>query len=369
MSRLPGSLLPLLASGALVLPACAPAPPPPVDAPAAAARVQPAAEVRLENVRASLSALAADSMEGRMTASPGASRAARFIAGELRGYGIEPAGDAGLPRDSAYFQRVPLAAGQQPEGRRPFTLLSDIPGADTLSAERRLHDVNVIGIIRGSDPRLREEAVVVNAHYDHVGIGRPIAGDSIYNGADDNGSGVVTVLEVARALARGPAPRRTVVFLLTTGEEVGLLGTRWYLDNPVVPLDRTVATLVIEMIGRPDSLAGGPGRGWLTGYERSTKGEMLTAAGVPIIPDPRPDQNFFERSDNIAFARRGIPAHTLSSFGLHADYHRPSDQVERIDFEHMTQVVGAAVRAVRLLADSDEVPRWNPGGRPELPGI
>lgn len=93
-------------------------------------------------------------------------------------------------------------------------------------------------------------------------------------------------------------------------------------------------------------------------------GDMLKASGVPIIPDPRPSQNFFRRSDNYGFALRGIPAHTLSSFGLHPDYHQPGDEVETIDFAHMTAVVDAAAKAVRLLADGEKV-AWHPGGKPE----
>ena len=148
-----------------------------------------------------------------------------------------------------------------------------------------------------------------------------------------------------------------------------MLGTRWYLDHPVVPLDHTVANFNVEMIGRPDSLAGGPGAVWLTGFERSTLGAMLREAGIPIIPDPRPDQHFFERSDNYAFARRGVVAHTLSTYNLHADYHRPSDEVRFIDPAHMAQVVSAAARAVRLLADGP-APQWTPGGKPgeQVPG-
>jgi Zn-dependent M28 family amino/carboxypeptidase len=176
----------------------------------------------------------------------------------------------------------------------------------------------------------------------------------------------VAVLGAARALASGPPPRRTVIFLATTGEEVGLLGTRWYIEHPVVPLERTVANLEIEMIGRPDSLAGGAGRAWLTGYERSTLGDALAAAGLPVVPDPRPGEQFFERSDNIAFAWRGIPAHTLSSFNLHADYHTPDDEADRIDAEHMAQVIAAAVRAARLLTDGPR-PTWKPGGQPTPP--
>jgi hypothetical protein len=313
--------------------------------------------VEVARVRSGLTALAHDTMEGRMTGSVGAARAARFIAAQYREIGLEPAGDS-----AGYFQRVPLA--RLTEGRRPFAVLFDAAAADTIAPERRQNDVNVIGLIRGSDPLLRDEYVVVGAHYDHVGIRPHPSGDSIFNGADDDASGVIAVIEIARALAHGPAPARTVVFAAFTGEEVGGLGSRYYLEHPVGPLESTVAQLQIEMIGRPDSLAGGHGRGWLTGYERSTMGDMLAENGVPIVPDPRPEQNFFMRSDNIAFARRGIPAHTLSSFNLHTDYHQPSDDASRVDFEHMTAVIEAAIYAVRLLADGP-APAWHPDGRPD----
>jgi Zn-dependent M28 family amino/carboxypeptidase len=231
----------------------------------------------------------------------------------------------------------------------------------------RVDAVNVVGMIRGSDPLLREEAIVIDAHYDHIGIGTPVNGDSIYNGADDDASGTVAVLEVARILARQqPAPKRTIVFLLVTGEERGTLGSRWYLAHPVVPLATTAANLEIEMIGRPDSLAGGPGRAWLTGYGRSTMGAMLRSAGIPLVADPRPDQHFFERSDNIAFARRGIPAHTISSFNLHADYHRPSDEARFTDPAHMAAIIDATARAARMLADGP-APTWAPGDPFDVP--
>lgn len=311
-------------------------------------------------VAALLAVLAADSLEGRDTGSRGSRVAAQFIADQLRQTGVEPAGDSG------HFQRVPIARTTvtiQGEPRRRLVPLESLAARDTLAPESRLpaQAVNVVGLIRGSDRRLRSEAVVVSAHYDHLGIGPAVNGDSIYNGADDDASGTVAVLEIARLLARArPAPRRTVVFLLVTGEERGLLGTRWYLGHPVVPLERTVANLNIEMIARPDSLAGGPGTSWLTGYDRSTMGALLREAGIPIGPDPRPEQRFFERSDNIAFARRGIPAHTISSFDLHADYHRPSDEARFADPEHMAQVIAAAARAVWLLADGP-APEWAPG--------
>jgi Peptidase family M28 len=330
------------------------------------------------DVRRILSALADDSMQGRASGTPGAQRAARYIGGEMKKIGLAPLGDSG------FFQRVPLSIDsvkptrrvRDPNDpsrvtvvpvdgplRRVLRVRASFADLDSLPAWRRPPTVNVLGVIRGSDPALKNEYVLVDGHYDHLGIGRPVNGDSIYNGADDDASGVTAVLEIARQMLRGPKPKRTVVFAAMMGEEVGLLGTNWFIAHPPIPLDDMVANLEIEMIGRPDSLAGGVGRAWLTGYERSTMGDELAANGIPIVADKRPDQHFFERSDNIAFAKRGIPAHTLSTFNLHSDYHQPSDDISKIDFVHMAGVINAGARAVRLLTDGPK-PEWKPGGRP-----
>lgn len=327
---------------------------------------------RAQRLEALLSTLAADSMEGRRTGTAGAHRAAAFLAAELERYGIEAAGDEG-----SYLQTVPMAriTDETDSGARERMVMEiDYEGWDDLPAESMIMtESNVIGIIRGSDPNVANEAIVVGAHFDHVGIGASVpdgAGtpDSIYNGADDDGSGTVAVLEIARDLIQGEAPRRTVVILLSTGEEMGLLGTRYYISNPVIPMHQTVADLQIEMIGRPDEAVGGFGKAWLTGYERTTMGDQLAAAGSPIVPDPRLEQDFFFRSDNIAFAVLGIPAHTMSSFGLHTDYHQPSDEVELVDFDHMAVLVDAAVEAVLFLANGPR-PDWKEGGREGLQGF
>ena len=337
-----------------------PAPAPAQPAASATAGGSDTAAVREADVRRLLTALAADSMEGRRTATPGSEKAARLIAEEFRRIGLRPAGDSG-----GYIQRVPLAMGTNRRGQPGLVPLASWTAYDSVPEANRRLGANVLGVIPGSDPALRDQVVVVDAHYDHLGVNaeRAVDGDSIFNGADDDASGTVAVIEIARALMAGPPPRRTVVFAAMTGEEVGLLGTRWYIQHPVYPLDAMAANLEIEMIGRPDSLAGGEGKAWLTGYERSTMGDELAAAGVPIVADPRPDQQFFQRSDNIAFARAGIPAHTLSTFNLHTDYHTVNDEVERVDVPHMTAVIQAGVRSVRLLTDGPK-PEWKPGGRP-----
>jgi hypothetical protein len=322
------------------------------------------AHVEQDDVREQEEALADDSMQGRLTGTPGMERAARYLAGRFRHFGVQPAGEDG------YFQHLPLAAAP---GGGPLRLRLLDGWGDTLAvpAALRRRGINVVGVVHGSDPVLRGQTVLIDAHYDHLGVSADgvctaDAGDTVCNGADDDASGDVAVLEIARDLAHGPPPRRTVVLLLTTGEELGLLGTRWYIRHPAAPISSMVANMEIEMIGRPDSALGGPGRAWLTGYDRSTMGEMLASAGVPIVADPRPAENFFERSDNIAFARMGVPAHTLSSFGLHGDYHTARDDAAHIDYAHMTRVVAAAVQAARLLADGP-APVWKPGGRPGAP--
>jgi hypothetical protein len=324
---------------------------------------------RAQRLESLLTTLAADSMEGRRTGTAGAHRAAEFLAAELERYGIEPAGDNGT-----YVQTVPMARITEETASGPrerFTLEIDYESWEALPAQSIITtESNIIGIIRGSDPELANQAIVLGAHYDHLGIGSPILDsedvpDSIYNGADDNGSGTAAILEIARELIQGRTPLRTIVFLLSTGEEFGLLGTRYYIANPVIPLHQTVADLQIEMIGRADDAAGGFGKAWLTGYERTTLGDQLAASKSHIVPDPRPDEDFFFRSDNVAFAVLGIPAHTMSSFGLHPDYHQPSDELDLIDFEHMSAVVDAAVELVRILADGP-ITDWKEGGREGL---
>jgi peptidase M28-like protein len=329
--------------------------------------VPPAPAVTPAEVSALLSQLADDSLRGRMTAMPGSAKAAAIIAREMRRAGLRPAGDSG------FFQRVPFFLLTTPSGRLVPALPPSFAARDTFPADRRRTDFNVLGVLPGADSTMDGEYILVAAHHDHLGAAgdpvnacRPLGADSICNGADDDASGVVAVLEIARELARQKRPRRTVLFASMTGEELGLLGTRWFMDHPPRPLERLTANLAIEMIGRPDSLAGGPGRAWLTGSERSTMGEMFAAADIPIVPDPYPAQEFFQRSDNYAFAERGIVAHTLASYNLHTDYHRPSDEAARTDAAHMAAVIQAATRAVRLLADGPR-PEWTPGGRPEPP--
>jgi hypothetical protein len=275
----------------------------------------------------------------------------------------------------------PRFVGVQPGPSRPTSVILDVKTyravssmaeGTTVSVEAdvrpgpRTSTWNAVGRLAGSDPFAAMEVILLSAHLDHEGNPQPRPGDesdTIYNGADDDASGTVAVLELAKALAQGPRPNRTIVFAFFGSEEAGGYGSRFFADRPVVPLDRIVANLQFEMIGRPDA-AVPPHTLWLTGYERSNLGPALAKQGAKLVQDPHPEQNFFTRSDNIRFARRGVVAHTVSSFGLHEEYHQPSDEIALIDFAHMADSIRSMIGPVRWLANSPFKPEWLPGMRP-----
>jgi hypothetical protein len=229
--------------------------------------------------------------------------------------------------------------------------------ADVEAAE----GVNTVGWLEGSDPDLKDEYVVFSAHMDHVGVGRPVAGDSIYNGADDNASGTAAVIELAQAFAEtAPRPRRSMIFLLVSGEEKGLWGSRWYADNPTFPIESTVANINIDMIGRnwTDSVVA-------IGKEESTLGASVERVaadhpelGVEVVDDQWPDERFYYRSDHYNFARQGVPILFFFT-GTHEDYHRPSDEPERIGYEKMTRITRLLYYLGLDVANAPEKPEWD----------
>ena len=243
-----------------------------------------------------------------------------------------------------------------------------------LAAPRRLvrgdRAPNVVAVLAGRDPRLRDEHVVVSAHMDHVGTAPGLA-DSVFNGADDNASGTAALVEIARALAALPAaqrPRRSVLFVAVGGEEHGLLGSRWLVAHPPVPLGGMVANVNLDMIGR-----GAGGRVIGVGQEYSTVGglarELAGVAGAPaLVPDPAPEEGHFRRSDQFSFVRAGVPALFLTT-GPHADYHKTSDEAARLDAETAARVGRLARDLVRRLADAPERPRWTAAGRAMLDSL
>jgi aminopeptidase YwaD len=263
------------------------------------------------------------------------------------------------------------------EGRRNEFVLSDeamaglngIPDGTTFYLEtttappEKSSTWNAVGKITGSDPKLRNSVILLSAHLDHLGIGPPVNGDAIYNGADDDASGVTAVLEVARVLARGPKPRRTVLFALFGSEEDGGLGSSWFEAHPPMPLANVAANLEFEMIGRRDPKYPDDSL-WLSGWDRTNLGPALAAHGAKLVKDERPEEHFFMRSDNYVFAKKGVVAQTASSFGLHADYHQPSDDLAHIDFQHMRVVIASLIESVEWLVNSEFRPRWVDRGRP-----
>jgi hypothetical protein len=354
--------------------------------------------VSAADLRTRLYLYADDSMLGRKVGTIGNQKATDYIAAEAMRIGLVAAGDHG-----GFFQDI------HPDSSWRF------PGRAVAGTAR-----NVIGIIRGSDPALRDEYIAIGAHNDHVGTRavaldhdslrvynlelqrrgapiwdsrfsarrtalrdsihinvdslrriRPVRRDSVYNGADDDGSGTVAVLEIAEAIAAMRVkPKRSILFVWHTGEEAGLLGSKWFTDHPTVPRDKVVAQLNIDMVGRgsaSDIAGGGPRYLQLMGSRRiSTElGDIIEQVNstekMPFAFDYSWDANghperIYCRSDHWNYARYNIPI-TFFTTGLHADYHQLTDEPQYIDYDHLQRVT-ELVRDVALrLANLDHRPR------------
>ncbi len=221
---------------------------------------------------------------------------------------------------------------------------------------------NVVGILDGSDPLLKDEYLVFSAHMDHDGVRAPVNGDSIYNGADDNASGTVAIMELAEAFAHlTPRPRRSIIFLGVSGEEKGLWGSEYFAANPVAPIEQIVANVNADMVGRnwPDTIV-------VIGKEHSDLGETLNEVNaehpelnMTAIDDIWPEENFYRRSDHFNFARRGVPILFFFN-GTHDDYHRPSDHPELIDAEKESRIVKLMFYLGLEVAQRDARPQWDP---------
>jgi Peptidase family M28 len=233
---------------------------------------------------------------------------------------------------------------------------------EATGSEVTSHTWNAVGQLKGSDASMAGEVILLTAHLDHLG-GAGTGADKIFNGADDDASGSAAVLELAEELAKGKRPKRTLMFAWFGSEEAGGYGARYFVARPPVPLDHLIANLEFEMIGRADKAVAAHTL-WLTGYERSNLGPELARRGARIVADPHPDQDFFERSDNITLARQGVVAQTVSSYGMHTDYHQPSDDLAHLDIAHMTESIQSMLKPVRWLANSRFKPVWLPGKRP-----
>jgi Zn-dependent M28 family amino/carboxypeptidase len=281
-----------------------------------------------------------------------------------------PAATPRLQIRASSLTRVLRAAGVGPVGQAKVggaVVAHDVPGAQA-TLEIQVDDAptsapNVVGILEGSDPALKDEYVVFSGHMDHVGMGTPDEnGDSIFNGADDDASGTVAVMEVAEAMASlEVAPRRSMIFVLVSGEEKGLWGSRYYADHPSVPVGQLVANLNADMVGRnwPDTIVA-------IGKEHSDLGETLNRVNgahpelrMTAIDDIWPEQRFYFRSDHFNFARKGVPILFFFN-GTHPDYHGRDDEPDRIDTEKAARISRLLFYLGVDVANADERPRWNP---------
>jgi len=255
--------------------------------------------------------VAHDSMMGRPTPSPELEEVARYAAAEFARIGLVPAGGDGYLQ---WFSATPEDLAQTP---------------------------NVIAHLPGSDPTLGDEYIVIWAHFDHLGIRNSIDGDSIYNGADDNGSGTAGVLELAEAFADlDTPPQRSILFILFSGEERGLLGSRYYVASPTAPIGDIAAMINLDMIGRNwTNMVAAVYQPESDIFERADRvADAHPELDMDLLTDPWPGENLVNRSDQAPFIPYGVPVLFLTS-GLHEDYHRPSDEADTLDYEKTARLV------------------------------
>ncbi|MCB1050739.1 MAG: M20/M25/M40 family metallo-hydrolase [Acidobacteria bacterium] len=270
--------------------------------------------------------LASDSLKGRPYPSVQLDQAADYIVERFKEMGIQPL-------ESGYFQK----------------------GPDQLT--------NVVAWIPGT----QSEVIVLSAHYDHIGMAKS-GPDLIFNGANDNASGVAVMLEVARILKARPTPKYTILFTAFSGEEAGMLGSRYFVNHPPITLERIRFQLNLEQVGRWDELDPAPNQPpkavSLTGFTytdaESVMGPLAKANGLTLIGHPVNSQRYFTRSDNASFAFAGIPCHTLSACYAFPDYHGVDDEWEKLDFAFMAQIVTMVAESIQTWAESGQTPVWNP---------
>jgi hypothetical protein len=292
---------------------------------------QQASTPRARRILADDRYLASDALEGRFPGTPGNDSAAAYIARALRRIGLRPGGDSGT-----YFQHWTI-------GNTSGAREAHAAGAAV---------VNVIGILPGTDRRLAGQDVVVGAHFDHLGrgsFGDP-AGDTthqIHNGADDNASGTAALMEVARQLKAGrPKPARSVVFVFFNAEEEGTFGSAWYAEHPAIPMDSTLAMVNLDMVGRMRDR-----RLIALGVRSAAEWPaLLDSANAALQLDVRASGDGWGPSDQASFFARKRPViHFFTD--VHEDYHRPSDDWEKINADGIEEVATLATNLVRRLAD------------------
>ena len=359
-----------------------------------------AAVVKVAMEEAALDALTPDQVRGKVLVLLPAEGAAPPVVGRGgRGGNAANAITRRLPVLAAKLQPVLIltpSAGTQPAGNRnarlreaaeitgavPTLAVGDAAFLSALSAKPsdaeatisvhmpaptvtpvKLH--NVVGILRGSDPILKDSYLLLTAHYDHLGIRDNGTADHIFNGADDDASGTASVIEIAGAIAALPErAKRSIVFIALFGEELGDLGSRYYSSHPIFPLAKTIADVNLEQLGRTDDTQG-PHVGMfnLTGFDYTDISTFLGKAGeltgVKAVKDEKNSDPYFTRSDNNAFAQAGVPSTTLSVAYDFPDYHKAGDEWQKLDYENLAKVDQAIALAAIDIANNATAPQWN----------
>lgn len=298
--------------------------------PFATIQAQTASTPRAQRILADIRYLASDSLGGRFTGTPGNDSAAAYLARRFRQIGLAPGGD-----DGTFLQRWTV-------GNTTGTRQAGVDGRAT---------ENVVGILRGADTRLAGEDIVIGAHFDHLGLGpfgsrAPDSAGRVHHGADDNASGTAAVLEIARLLSSAhPRPARTIVFILFSGEEEGTLGSAWYADHPVLPMDSTLAMLNFDMVGRMRN-----NRLVVLGVRTAAEWQALVDSVNAVAQlDVRASGDGWGASDHASFfAKRRPVLHFFTD--LHEDYHRPSDDWQKINADGIATVADFASDLARRLA-------------------
>lgn len=275
-------------------------------------------------VRKHLYTLAADDMEGRKPGTPGMEKATQYIENEYKRIGLKKFKDLKTYRQNFTHKGIEMS--------------------------------NILGVLEGKSKK--DEFVIVSAHHDHLGVKKSGEGDRIFNGANDDASGVVGVLALAEYFAKKGNNERSILFVCFTAEEMGLIGSK-YFGKDIDP-SKFVAGINLELIGKEPKT--GPKTAWLSGFERSNFGKIiqknLVGTGYRLFPDPYPKFNLFFRSDNASLARLGVPSHTFSTtpIDIDTDYHQVSDEAETLDVGILTETVKAVAKGTESIINGKDTP-------------
>ena len=283
------------------------------------------------SVKKHLYTLANDSMQGRKAGSPGIEKAAKYIELQFSEIGLKPF-------DNSNFRQSFKHINRRSEKKEELDLF------------------NIIGLLEGTS--LKEEFVIISAHYDHLGQIEGGKGDLVFNGANDNATGVAAMIMLAEYFKKAKINKRSILFVAFTAEEMGLIGSNYF--GKTISAESIIAGVNIEMIGKESPF--GPKTAWLTGFKRSTFGEIiqknLSSSEYRLYPDPYKDFRLFFRSDNASLARLGVPAHTFSTSPMDKDldYHQLSDEVETLDVKIITETIKAISVGIKSIVSGDDTP-------------